>query len=196
MTRKPAYSKEVGRLPIDHYEPIGNKCPMLHVWDIPGPQHVKDLTKAVSHGLGLDMASAFAGLPPELIRNWLIRGRNEEVNPFCADLIEDEEDRDRRAEYHKAVNLPCFNLWRAWKKARALFVMQCAAKLKKSKDWHASAWLLERADPANYVKVAPSASIKRELRDYEKEVEGQVIAGAGDVVQILLPDNSRVSSEA
>lgn len=196
MTRKAVYRKEVGRQPVDHYEPNGKACPRLHPWDIPGPQHVKDLTKAVSHGLGLNMAAAFAGLPPQLLRNWLTRGCNEEVNPFCADLLEDEDDRVKQTIYYNTVEVPCYKLWLAWKKARALFVMQCTAKLKKSKDWHASAWLLERIDPATYVKSAPTPAIKRELREYEREVESQVVDGAKDVVQILLPDNSRVSSEA
>lgn len=150
---------------------------------------------AVALGVSVEAASAYASVPSAYVRNWIARGRSEEMKPFNINEWDDRELKEMHLKFHNEVTVPCYNLWMKWRKTRALFLMKCVNKLAKSKDWHAQAWLLERVDPAAYVKPNAPTAIKRDLLPYEKEVEAAIVedphASTKEVVQIILPSNGR-----
>lgn len=151
---------------------------------------------AVSRGLGIDGASSYAGVPDPYVRNWIARGRKQELEPFDAESITDKTIRATQEKFHLDVTMPCFRFWMRWKQTRSMFIIKCVERMSKSKDWRAHAWLLERVDPATFAAPGRTIGVRRDLLPNEKEVEATVIdepdkENNGDVIQIILPDNKR-----
>lgn len=192
----PVAKKPKKRSKPSEVAPTANRTPHIGAHELPTPAEVADLLRAVAYGLGIEAASAYSGVPSQFVRNWIVRGREEELNPFDVEVYKTEVERKHHLKYHNDVTVPCYNLWMAWRKARSEFLMSCVGRLRKSKDWHAHAWLLERLDPGTYVKTNAPTALRRDLLPYEKEVEAAVVDNPNDdqmkeVVQIILPSNNR-----
>jgi hypothetical protein len=179
--------------PTQDYEPKYGGIPSIDSKEIPGIDDTENLMHAVSHGLGIEASSAYANLPAPLVRNWLARGRKQEVEPFDVSIYDDPEVRRHHLDIHEEITTPCFQLWMEWRRTRAEFIIHNVKKIRNSKDWRAQAWLLERAEPNNYNKPSASPPIKRDLNLNEKEVEAEVIQGGNDVARVTFycPDNNR-----
>jgi hypothetical protein len=192
----PPVKKQLKRAKPSDVAPRGAWIPHIYKHELPTAAESADLLRAVSYGLGIEAASAYAGVPSEYVRNWISRGREEEMNPYDESVHKEKIPREVHTKHWKTVVVPCYNLWMAWRKARSEFLMSCVGRLRKSKDWHAHAWLLERLDPGTYVKASAPTALRRDLLPYEKEVEAAVIDDPDDdqlkeVVQIILPGNGR-----
>ncbi len=190
--RKPI--KSAKRRPAE-YEPRGDAVPFISVNEVPSKDQTDELLHAVAHGLGIEASAAYAGLPASIVRNWLARGRKEEVTPFDPSQIADPAERKHLLNFHKQITIPCSALWIEWKKTRAKFLMAGLKKILRSKDWKAQAWLLERAEPALFNRPAAGPPIKRELNAHEEMIEAEVVKGNGENnnarVTFYCPDNGR-----
>lgn len=181
----------------DEVAPRNGVIPHIDVWETPSPVATRELMKAVAHGLNIEGCASYANVPSAYVRNWIARGRKQEMEPFDENKFDDQTVRSVHVKQHKTITIPCFNFWMLWKKTRATFLMGCVKKLAKSKDWHAHAWLLERVEPSMFAAPGRSVSLRRDLLPTEKEIEATVRDGddptepTREVVQILLPDNKR-----
>jgi hypothetical protein len=181
------------RSPPHEIEPSSLGIPHIYAHETPTAKESADLMEAVALGLSVEAASAYSSVPSPYVRNWIARGREEELKPFNVDVYTDKGLRAHHQKFHDTVTVPCYNLWMVWRKTRAKFLMKCVGKMAKSKDWHAQAWLLERIEPGAYIKPNAPTAIKRDLLPYEKEVEAAIVEDpdAKEVVQIILPGNGR-----
>lgn len=192
----PPVKKQLKRSKPSTVAPRGVLIPHIYKHELPTDKESADLLRAVSYGLGIEAASAYAGVPSAYVRNWIARGREEELNPYDESVHKEKHLKEFHTKHWETIVVPCYNLWMAWRKARSEFLISCVGRLRKSKDWHAHAWLLERVDPASYVKPNAPTALRRDLLPYEKEVEAAVVDDPdGDqmkeVVQIILPSNGR-----
>ena len=180
---------------INEYAPIGGIIPLIRHTEAPKTEWCEALLYSVDRGMGIETASAYAELPSALVRNWLARGKEEEVRPFDASKYTDEETREKQLAYFENVTKPCYALWMMWKKKRAEFLMGCVGRVAESSDWRAQAWLLERLEPGSFVPPKAPPAVKRILEYHEEEVRTEVAdAGSDDKVVLYVPDNGRMGS--
>lgn len=170
------------------YVPKNGVIPHIERGEAPSVDVSKRLLVAAGRGLNVETASAFASVPHELVMNWLERGKKEEKEPFDVNKF-DKDVAAHHLKYHRDVTVPCLSLWMKWKQVRSEMVLKSVAKINKSKDWRAQAWLLERIDPATFVRPLAAAPVKRLPMMIEKEVEASVVETKQ--VQFYFPDNGR-----
>lgn len=152
------------------------------------------LLRAVTFGLGPVAASAYAGLPSDLVHNWLARGAKLSLDPFDVSSHDDPAVRKHLCDFHKKVGVPCLFLFTEWRKAKAAFTIKCINKIVRSKDWKAQAWLLERQDPSRFAAPSRSLAIKRDSDIDEKIIEADIVDPTDDDAPKVLfycPDNNR-----
>lgn len=178
---------------VNEYAPIGGMIPLIKHSEAPKTAWCEALLYSVDRGMGIETASAYAELPVQLVRNWLARGKEEELRPFDPGKYSDEEARERHQVYFETVTKPCYALWMTWKKRRAEFLMSCVARVAESSDWRAQAWLLERMEPGSFVTPKAPPPVRRILEYHEEEVKNEIEAAREeDRVVLYVPDNGRM----
>lgn len=181
----------------DAYQPLDGFIPLIDPTEVPREPYSTYILEAVRGGLGIEAAAMYAGVPHQLLKNWLARGYELECSPFAVPKDVNPVAREAKVLVNELINEPCFLFWVAYKRARGELLLTCTTKILQYPDWRAQAWLLERLRPANYNKVAAPPAIRREMLDGETSIDS-ALPGDGDdaakaeVIRFYCPENGRV----